>query len=28
LPKDAAGADYFSVMRANLDSLRAGQGCR
>jgi zinc transport system substrate-binding protein len=28
LPGDAHGADYFSVMRANLASLRAGQGCR
>ena len=24
----AAGEDYFSVMRANLDSLRRGLGCR
>jgi zinc transport system substrate-binding protein len=28
LADDAAGADYFSVMRANLATLRAGQGCR
>jgi zinc transport system substrate-binding protein len=28
LAEDAAGADYFTVMRANLASLRAGQGCR
>lgn len=28
LPEDAQGADYFSVMRDNLASLRAGQGCR
>ena len=27
LPADAAGADYFSVMRANLATLRAGQRC-
>jgi zinc transport system substrate-binding protein len=28
LADDAAGTDYFSVMRANLATLRAGQGCR
>jgi zinc transport system substrate-binding protein len=28
LPDETEGADYFSVMRSNLASLRAGQGCR
>ena len=28
LSRDAAGSDYFTVMRANLASLRAGQPCR
>jgi zinc transport system substrate-binding protein len=28
LADDAGGADYFSVMRANLATIRAGQGCR
>ena len=28
LPEDADGVDYFSAMRANLATLREGQGCR
>ena len=28
LAENASGADYFSVMRTNLATLRAGQGCR
>lgn len=28
LTEESAGSDYLSVMRANLDTLREGQGCR